>query len=243
MFAHILHKKFMPCSAFLYLKEETGKWRVMGMLRLFFGELPCSPQLLWVTNSMHRTTPCTASASFQNAQDSLRLSISDQLACRCATHYDEGHRRKVGERQGKPCLLLALALAATYERSSLHLAKPTASTTGKSVTIHSAPVCFCMLYKRRASKVLLRLGRKRWFTFRNTKTPPPIQRKSQNHHDSFPNLPSTLLRHPNLAINFCRIVFRGQRWCARYYWEFNTCITACVIWLSSSSRTSSLEKL
>lgn len=34
MFAHILHSKFTPCSAFLCLKEETGKEIVMVTLRL-----------------------------------------------------------------------------------------------------------------------------------------------------------------------------------------------------------------
>ena len=94
------------------------------------------------------------------------------------------------EKGGSAARQAVLTDAATYERLPLHLAKPTASTTGKSFTIHSTPVCFCTLRTWLASKVLLRLGRKSWFTFRNTK-------KTTSHPKKIPK-PAGLFPHPFL---------------------------------------------
>lgn len=214
----------------------------MGMLRLSLESHPAPGSCyLWLTNSTHRTTSCTARASFQNTQDSLLLSSSEQLVP-CAAPYDQGHRGKAGERQGKLCLLLALTLAATCERSRLHLSKPTASTTQLQswFTVHSALVFCCMLLRRIVLKVLL--GRKSWFTFRNIKKAPSIQGKSQNDYNSFPFLSSILLRHSNLATNFCQ-TFQGAAVTYQVLRELNSCIMACIIWHSSSSTTSYLGKL
>lgn len=148
-----------------------------GQANIAFGE-SLAPTAAICGNKQHsQDNPCTARAAFQNTPDSL--CTSDQVLCHCTAHYDRGHRRMVGQCQGKPRSPSKCPLF-TWQ-SPL----PMPSTRWLQPP---ALVCFCML-DRDGLKCIWGLEEKVGFLL-DTKTPPPRQWKLQNYRDSFPILSS-----------------------------------------------------
>lgn len=205
MFAHILCKKFMTCSAFLHLEEQTDKQRVIGrlILPLESHQLPQLPSVV----TTQRTTLAQPGLPSRTHQTWANTPVPEHFwsgtVSLCCSQW-----QRAQENGGTVPRQATL----TFQKSSLHVAKPTAHTLD---TLGTTPSTCLLLHVRQGwPQTYLRLGRKLWFTFRYQNTTSQTMKIAKLPWlFSYPFLHS----HPNLHINFWQTVSREQQWCARYY--------------------------